>query len=62
MQKGLHSLAKCLVQEIGVVDLDNTLIFLEQALFPWTTVLLHTPDVETQRPDRGISKKMFLVG
>lgn len=33
-QRVLHSLAKCLVHEVGVVDLDDAFIFLKQALLP----------------------------
>lgn len=30
----LHSLAKCFVHEVGVVDPDDALVFLEQTLLP----------------------------
>lgn len=47
----LYWLAERLVHQVGVVDLDDALVLLKQALLPWTTLLLHTSDVQTQGPD-----------
>lgn len=52
----LNSLAKCLVHQISVVDLDDAFVLFEQALLSWATLLLHISDVQTQRPDRRVTK------
>lgn len=46
----MHSLAERLVHEVSVVDPDDALVLLEQALPPGATLLLHATDVQTQRP------------
>lgn len=52
-----HSLAKGLVHEVCVVDLNDALILLEQSLLPRATLLLHSTDVQTKRPIRTVCKE-----
>lgn len=45
-----YSLAKGLVHEVCVVDPDDALVLLKQALLSRATFLFYTSDVQTQRP------------